>query len=407
MNRPISTSFSPNFQKDDVRLSMRLIGSLVTGKTDTTTLDKVRARIAQVVNQSSLQPQNVALFSSARAGLFYSLKALNLQEGDEVIIQAFTCVAVPASVVWAGLTPVFVDIDKKTYNIDIEDLSKKITNKTRVIIVQHTFGIPAPIKEILKIASEKNIYVIEDCAHVFGGTLNGKVLGTFGDIGVFSFGRDKALSSVFGGAVIAKDKNLSARLTSYEKSLIQPPLWFVLQQLFYPVLYNIALPVYDLLGKAILWAAARVGFLSKAVQKTEHAGGKPTFLHYSFHPALAALLLQQLDKASLFNQHRKNVSNQYIHRLGLGLLNEIPYLRVPLYVENKGAFLKKAQKKGVHLGNWYRAAIDPPNSLTGPFNYKSCLVAEDLAAHTVNLPTHINTSQQDVETILSLCQTAQ
>lgn len=406
MGKPVSTSFSPNFQKDDVVLSMRLIKNLAMGRDDSTSLVKAKEMVNHIVNKSSVQTQNVSLFSSARAGLYYSLKALNLHEGDEVILQAFTCVAVPASIVWANLIPVFVDVDKKTYNMDVEDLRKKITNKTRVIIVQHTFGIPAPIKDILKIASEKNIFVIEDCAHVFGVTLDGKILGTFGDIGVFSFGRDKALSSVFGGAVVAKNKDVSARLSHYEDGLSQPPVWFVFQQLLYPILYSFALPTYSWFGKIILWIAARIGFLSKAVQKTEHAGGKPTFLNYAFHPTLAALLIQQLGKVSLFNQHRKNISSQYIHRLELDLPNDTSYLRVPIYVKNKNAFLKNAQNKGVHLGNWYRAAIDPPTSMRGHFNYSDCPTAEDLATHTINLPTHINTSQQNVEIIISLCQTS-
>ena len=118
-------------------------------------------------------------------------------EGDEVLVQAFTCVAVPNSVLWAQATPVYADIDA-TLNIDPIDVEKKITNRTKAIIVQHTFGIPADMDALVALAKKHNILLIEDCAHSLGATYKGKKVGTFGDAAFFSFGRDKVVSSVFG-----------------------------------------------------------------------------------------------------------------------------------------------------------------------------------------------------------------
>jgi dTDP-4-amino-4,6-dideoxygalactose transaminase len=406
MKKPISISFAPNFQKDDLLLSVRLIGSLLVGRSDTQSIPRVKKLLQETIGVES--NNNISLFSSARAGLYYTLKSFNLQRDDEVLIQAFTCVAVPCAVKWANLKPVFVDIDKDTYNFDFEDLKKKITNRTRAIIIQHTFGIAGPISEVIKLASENNILVIEDCAHVIGDTYQNKTLGTLGDVGVFSFGRDKALSSVFGGAIICNNSKFQQKIKQCEEGLRPAPLWFALQQLLYPIIYAVSLSLYNIgLGKALLWLSARVGLLSKAVYKRERTGHKPHFLEFSLHPSLSSLLTHQLEKLKTYNLHRQHVSNEFIKKLDLKLPADHPYLRIPLQVADKARFLKKAQGMGIHLGNWYRGPIDPPSSAADVFNYTACPNAENLAIHTINLPTHVNISEEDVEKIISLCKTEQ
>ena len=126
------------------------------------------------------------------------IKSFDITYGDEVIVQAFTCLAVPEVVIWCGAKPVYLDIDE-SLNLDIRLLEKSISSKTRIIIVQHTFGIPAKIDMIKKIAQKHNIILIEDCAHSLGAKYNSQKIGTFGDAAFFSFGRDKVISSVFGG----------------------------------------------------------------------------------------------------------------------------------------------------------------------------------------------------------------
>src|SRR5581483_4013141 len=112
--------------------------------------------------------------------------------------QAFTCVAVPNSVLWTGAKAIYADIDE-TGNLDPKDLEKKITKKTKAVIIQHTFGIAANMDAIQKVLKGKKIILIEDCAHALGASYKGKKLGTFGEFAFFSFGRDKVISSVFGG----------------------------------------------------------------------------------------------------------------------------------------------------------------------------------------------------------------
>ena len=106
--------------------------------------------------------------NSGRSGLFLILQALGIERGDEVLLQAFTCNAVPNPILWVGATPIYVDIDEETLNMDPADLEKKITPRAKAIIVQHTFGYPADMNRILEIAKKHNLIIIEDCAHALG-----------------------------------------------------------------------------------------------------------------------------------------------------------------------------------------------------------------------------------------------
>lgn len=402
--RPISTSFAPNFENDDTVLAVKLIVGTLFGKNYSQQKEGLRKSLSTYFDNSE-----VFLFSSARAGIMYALGSLDLQENDEVILQAFTCVAVPAAIRWAGLKPVFADVEAQTYNLDIADVRKKITPRTKAIIIQHTFGIPGPIEGLKALAHEKNLYIIEDCAHVFGalydGKNNDKKIGTFGDVAVFSFGRDKALSSVFGGTVITHKKLLAQKLEKYESGLQKAPMFFSLQQLTYLLVYAAALPTYTaFLGKIILKLARQVGLLSQAVYPQEYKGEKPDFLQYSFHPALCALAYHQFLKIERFNTHRREIVNLYIDLLGLPLKKGSVLVRVPLTIEHKQSFLAAAKKRGFYLDSWYRSAIDPPQSNLSIFNYSPCPVAEKLSQTVVNLPTHINISPSHAHKIINLCK---
>ena len=104
------------------------------------------------------------LFGSARSSLFALLKTLELDKGSEVIVTGFTCEVVPNAVINAGYKPIYVDINPVNYCMDPTVMEEIITDKTKVIIIQHTFGIPAQIEELTKIAKKYNLYIIEDCA---------------------------------------------------------------------------------------------------------------------------------------------------------------------------------------------------------------------------------------------------
>ena len=142
------------------------------------------------------------LFGSARSSIYAILKSLNYDNGSEVLVTGFTCEVVPNAIINAGYLPVYVDINPVNYCMDPAIVEKLITDKTRAIIIQHTFGIPAQINELIKIAQKYNLFVIEDCAVSLGSKYNGKLTGTFGDAAIFSFELSKTITSCWGGMLL-------------------------------------------------------------------------------------------------------------------------------------------------------------------------------------------------------------
>lgn len=159
-----------------------------------------------------------AVLSSGTAAIHLALVLLDVKHGDEVICSSFTFSASANPIVYQHATPIFVDSERDTYNIDpalleetITDRIRKTGKKPKAIILVHLYGVPAKINEIVEIASKYEIPLIEDAAEALGSKYHGKQLGTFGDFGVFSFNGNKIITTSGGGALLAKDVNHIAR----------------------------------------------------------------------------------------------------------------------------------------------------------------------------------------------------
>ena len=154
--------------------------------------------------------------SSGTAALHLSLLALGIGRGDEVIMPAYVCTALLNATGYTGATPVFAEIDPLTHNIDADDVSKRLTDRTRAIIVPHLFGLPADLDRLLSL----DVPIIEDCAQSVGAEFNGAPLGSLGELGIFSFYATKMVTCGEGGMVISNSAQLSARindLKSYDE----------------------------------------------------------------------------------------------------------------------------------------------------------------------------------------------
>ncbi len=153
--------------------------------------------------------------ASGTDALHIALRALDVGQGDEVIVPSFTFFASAGAVALAGATPVFADINPYTFNIDINELEKRITPKTKAIIAVHLYGQPADMSPILEIASKYNLYVVEDCAQAMGAVYKGKKIGSIGDIGCFSFFPTKNLGAYGdGGMITTNSPYLAERITA-------------------------------------------------------------------------------------------------------------------------------------------------------------------------------------------------
>ena len=146
--------------------------------------------------------------SNGTAALHLSLKALGIGKGDEVIIPDLTFVATASSVLLTGATPVLADVDDDL-NISIQSIKESITSRTKAIIPVHFAGKSCKIKEVSSIARKNNVSIIEDCAHAIGAKINKKHVGTFGQLGCFSFYPTKNFTTIEGGMVITNSKKIA------------------------------------------------------------------------------------------------------------------------------------------------------------------------------------------------------
>ena len=143
--------------------------------------------------------------SNGTVALHLALLTLNLQPGDEVIVPSFTYVASVNTIVQTGAVPVFVDSLTTTWQMDPEDVRRKITSRTKAIMVVHLYGHPCDMKSLKAICEEFHLLLIEDCAEAFGSFFENQHVGTFGDVATFSFFGNKTITTGEGGMVVMKD----------------------------------------------------------------------------------------------------------------------------------------------------------------------------------------------------------
>lgn len=404
--KTITISLSPNAERKDVLIAL---------KTLTSPWIYVRKNYVEMLEQwfkNYFSVPYAISFASGRTALSVILTSLGIGSVDEVLLQSFTCVAVPNAVLSVGAKPVYVDI-LKNLTIDPSDLEKKISKKTKAIIVQHTFGIPADMEKIREIAKAHKLFVIEDAAHTIGGTWKGKKLGTFSDAAIFSFGRDKAFSSVFGGMAITSNKMLGKKMQEMQKDLQSPSTLWIIQQLLHPIAFFFILPLYDFfnLGKILLVSLQKLLLLSFPVFPSEKNGIAEKSLYKKMPNPLARLALFQLERVKRFNTSREAFVKLYAASLKkssfvMPYKESAPLLRFPIFVKNRDKLMQYLKRNKIYAGNWYSSGIDPKDVDYARIFYdpKTCPRAQQYAREIVNLPTHPTLSINDAKRIIKILQ---
>lgn len=172
-------------------------------------VNKFEEELAQYVNI-----ENAVATSSGTAALHMSLKAIDIKEGDIVFCQSLTFSATANPIIYQNATPVFIDSEKDTWNMDPNALKKafeKYPNPKAVMVV-HLYGTPAKMDEIIKICKEHNVPLIEDAAESLGATYKGKQTGTFGDYGIYSFNGNKIITTSGGGMLVSQNKDKAEKI---------------------------------------------------------------------------------------------------------------------------------------------------------------------------------------------------
>lgn len=205
------------------------------------TSTSVQAPDLKVSHDTALfEEKRIVALSAGTAAIHLGLVALGVGQGDEVMVQSFTFSASANPVTYVGATPVFVDSEPDTWNMDpqlldeaIADRIAKTGKKPKAIIPVYLYGMPAKIDEILAVAAKWEIPVLEDSAEAFGSRFNGQYCGTFGRYGVLSFNGNKMITTSGGGALICPDEDTAKLVTSYATQSREPYPWYQHERIGY------------------------------------------------------------------------------------------------------------------------------------------------------------------------------
>jgi perosamine synthetase len=367
---------------------------------------------SQTGSRLAFSEENTFYFYRGRVALYALLRALKIQPGDEVLIPGFTCSAVPSPVLGMLARPVYVDIDPRTYNIDPVDLERRVTNRSKVIVAQHTFGIPCDMDAIMATAQQHGLAVIEDTCQVWGSKYKKKDLGSFGVAAFYSYDPGKPFIIGMGGAARVNSEQLRAEMGNLYGNFKKPRAMETAKLHTQYAAYRLTK------HPRLFWGVRNFyRFLSK---KGVTIGTWPsdTFegrLGADYQKGLSPSLIGRLRKMTLrgdgvISRH-KRLAEQYERGLraigisGLGINSDCEAVLIcyPLQVAKKARLLEEARKSRVELGDWFSSPVHPlsePDWSAVGYQKGSCPVAEEVSRSIITLPCHAGVTPKEAERTL-------
>ena len=317
--------------------------------------------------------------NSCTAALHLALRVFGFTEGKKVLIPALTFSSTASAVLYNRLIPVFVDSDPVTLGISLEDLEKKYNKDCVAVIPVHYCGHPVPMEMLVPWAKKKGLKVIEDCAHTAGGKYNGKTLGTWGDIGCFSFEEKKCMTTGDGGMICSDDLDLLRDVKAMRWVGIDKDNWKTAQQ-------------YVAVNKDAMHWFYEINVLG---------------YKYNMNDLAASIGLAQLEKLTTMNLRRSRIIRMYLDGLRniQGVVPLLPfepekyvYQMFGIRVENRDELMIYLKSKGIATGCHYT-----PLSLQPLFKQfaKDCDFIESKAGSFITLPLHAELSDLEVEYVIN------
>ncbi len=354
-------------------------------------------------------------FFKGRVALYAILKSMGIGPDDEVIIPAFTCVVVPNAISYLKAKPVYVDISRNTFNLDPEKLEECISEKSKAIIAQHTFGIPADMDKILSIAKKYNLCVIEDSCHTVGSKYKGKEVGTIGDAAFFSSQWSKPLTTGLGGWAVANNPEIQEKMREIYPSFAKPSNKVLLLLRLQYYAYSI------LLRPSLFWymqhfyrKLSSLGIVIGSSSNEELEYKMPESYEMKMSDWQKNLLFEKSEEIEKVIEHRKWIVSLYedsLRKRGMEIV-QLPkyydpiFLRYPLLVKDKAKTLKEAKQRRVELGDWFVSPVHPNKNGWEKINYQKgmCPIAEHVCNHIINLPTHMRITEQEIKRIIQVIE---
>lgn len=355
--------------------------------------------------------------NSGRTALYLALKSLNLKTGAGVIVPAYTCPIVFEVILRLRLKPILVDVDPKTYNINPELIPKAVTPETRVIIPIHLFGRPCKMSQIMEIANKLDLLVIENAAQALGAKYNGKKVGTFGNLSIFSFGPGKSITSGEGGALAVNDDEICDKIENLQENLPKPSLsWqiHVMRNIIAMKIFSNPMAYNNIIRKLVESEIDKneskivkncIDFITKQYLTATNE----TIRLMRMPPLSAKMARMQLKKIDYLNKIR--ILNSRILLTALKNLTDyiqLPepfdrdayatFTRFPVKIRRKDIYkevIKNLKGKGIDMERPYHNLISFIRNYSS-INSVHYVHAEDLCQSLITIPNHPSLNSYDI-----------
>jgi perosamine synthetase len=344
--------------------------------------------------------------------LYAILRVLDIGPGDEVILPAFTCVAVPNAILYAGARPVYVDIEPTTYTIDPAAVEAAIGPRTRIILAQNTFGLSSDLDGLEAVATNHGLTVIDDCTHGFGGRHGGRPNGSTAAASFFSTQWSKPLSTGLGGFAVARDADTAARLRRLEEAAGEPAAVRV-------AILRALVTGAELAGTGRMFRAgrsayrtmSRLGLVPGSSNREELEGiGMPHGFLARLSEWQASVGSERIERLGPDIERRRSIARRYSGWLADHDRTAAAeptwathsFLRYPLRVVDRTAFAAAATRAGIDLGDWFVSPLHPITTGLERWGYRAgtAPLAEAACAEIVNLPMEPTLSEREVDRVL-------
>jgi len=331
-------------------------------------------------------------FMGGRVALSACIYALGLKPGDEVILPGYTCVVVPNAFHYAGVKTIYSDIELDTFGLDANQIQKKITTKTRAIILHHLYGLVSrDYDPILDMAKRYGLFVIEDCAQSTGAEYRGRKTGNFAEVSFYSSEQSKVFNTIQGGIAVTNEDKFAEKLREYYDLAPYPEEDWIEKQLYNVILsyYQFKHPMRWCLGDFVNLLYGDKRLISTTSE--EERGIRPVHYGRKMPPPIAALGLNQLKKVDSYNEQRRQTAKRWDrwceergYKKPFIKADSVPvYLRYPVLVEpEKKRDISWAEKElGIELGVWFISNLHPAR-----FSVEGCPNADKAVVQCINFP---------------------
>lgn len=334
-----------------------------------------------------------------RVALAAILRGLGVRSGDEVLLQAFTCVAVPEGIMSIGARPGYVDVEAGGLNMDPADLEDKIGSSTKAIVIQHSFGLPADVMHLGRIAREHGIPLIEDCAHTLTSRVEGRLVGSFGDAAFYSYEAAKPVFVGIGGSAVSNDEQLTKRLADDYTQYEGPPAVAQLETAAMFHAYQIAYrPSTYWPLRSLFRTLSSAGVIRGNYNKIASSERPAADFRRRMGGLQQRLLYRELQSLDTQTAHRKRVAGEYQSLIRTGRVTHLSvparmepvFSRYPLLAENRTELVERAREARVEIAIFYDTAVHPlEGSALRTVGYEPglCPNAEWTAERIISLPT--------------------